>query len=168
MIGHKDYKSYIKEVSDFPKQGVSFKDISPLISSHLFPDVIIDMGKLVEEPDYWVGIDARGFIFASALSTYFGGGVVMCRKRGKLPPPTIDSKYTTEYSDDELSIKKVLQRDNGDGTFTKIGNRVVIVDDVLATGGTIKNANKLCQEAGYDVLDSITLIDLKYCYYIFH
>ena len=159
------YKDFITEVSDFPEEGVGFKDISPLLADEqTFRSAIVDMGGLVDDnlPDLWVGIDARGFIFASALSTYFGGGVVMCRKRGKLPPPTIDSKYTTEYSDDELSIKKVLQRDNGDGTFTKIGNRVVIVDDVLATGGTIKNANKLCQEAGYDVLDSITLIDLKY------
>ena len=120
----------------------------------------VDAGHHV--PDYWLGIDARGFIFASALATYFGGGIIMCRKRGKLPPPTIDSKYTTEYSDDELSIKKALRRDNGDGTFTDNGNRVVIVDDVLATGGTILNANKLCQEAGYDVLGLTTLINLKY------
>ena len=61
-----------------------------------------------------------------------------------------------------MSIKKALQRDNGDGTFTNNGNKVVIVDDVLATGGTILNANKLCQEAGYDVLGLTTLIDLKY------
>ena len=159
------YKDYIIEVSNFPEKGVSFKDISPLLADQeTFRSAIVDMGGFSDNnlPDHWVGIDARGFIFASALATYFGGGIVMCRKRGKLPPPTIDSKYTTEYSDDELSIKKALQRDNGDGTFTNNGNKVVIVDDVLATGGTILNASKLCQEAGYDVLGLTTLIDLKY------
>ena len=159
------YKDYIIEVSNFPEKGVSFKDISPLLEDQeTFRSAIVDMGGFSDDnlPDHWVGIDARGFIFASALATYFGGGIVMCRKRGKLPPPTIDSKYTTEYSDDELSIKKVLHRDNGDGTFTNNGNKVVIVDDVLATGGTLLNANNLCKEAGYDVLGVTTLIDLKY------
>ena len=159
------YKDYIIEVSNFPEKGVSFKDISPLLADQeTFRSAIVDMGGFsdVNLPDQWIGIDARGFLFASALATYFGGGIVMCRKRGKLPPPTIDSKYTTEYSDDELSIKKVLHRDNGDGTFTNNGNKVVIVGDVLATGGTLLNANNLCKEAGYDVLGVTTLIDLKY------
>ena len=159
------YKDYIIEVPDFPEKGVSFKDISPLLADQeTFRSAVVDMGGLVDDnlPDLWVGIDARGFIFASALSIYFGGGIVLCRKRGKLPPPTIDSKYTTEYSDDELSIKKPLQRDNGDGTFTNYGKKVVIVDDVLATGGTILNSYNLCEEAGYDVIDAVSLIDLKY------
>jgi len=159
------YKDYIIEVSNFPEKGVSFKDISPLLADQeTFRSAIVDMGGFSDDnlPDHWVGIDARGFIFASALATYFGGGIVMCRKRGKLPPPTIDSKYTTEYSDDELSIKKPLQRDNGDGTFTNHGKKVVIVDDVLATGGTILNSYNLCKEAGYDVIDAVSLIDLKY------
>lgn len=149
MIGHKDYKSYIKEVSDFPKQGVSFKDISPLISSHLFPDVIIDMGKLVEEPDYWVGIDARGFIFAGALAQEFGNGLIICRKTGKLPPPVESYSYELEYGSDILEMKP------GKG-------KVVIVDDVYATGGTMDAAEKLCQKAGYDVIDKLCLIDLLY------
>jgi adenine phosphoribosyltransferase len=146
------YKDFITEVSDFPKSGVGFKDISPLLADQeTFRSALVDMGGLVDDnlPDYWVGIDARGFIFASALATYFGGGVVLARKKGKLPPPTIDVQYNTEYSMDHISIKK--------GT----GN-IVIVDDVLATGGTLMAVNELCEEAGYNIIDNLVLIDLKY------
>ena len=107
------------------------------------------MGSRVRIPDYWVGIDARGFIFASALSIYYGGGVVMCRKKGKLPPPTRTLGYDTEYSKDVLELKE------GSG-------EVVIVDDVLATGGTIQTVNKLVEKAGYNVVGNIVLINLRY------
>ena len=144
------YKDFITEVNNFPIDGVSFKDISPLLSDEkVFKNVIRDMGERVRIPDYWVGIDARGFIFASALSIYYGGGVVMCRKEGKLPPPTRTYGYNTEYSKDILELKE------GSG-------EVVIVDDVLATGGTIQIVNKLAENAGYDVVGNIVLIDLKY------
>ena len=144
------YKEYIKEVIDFPEKGISFKDISPLLANEgVFKSAIRDMGERVRIPDYWVGIDARGFIFASALSIYYGGGVVMCRKEGKLPPPTRTYGYNTEYSKDVLELKE------GSG-------EVVIVDDVLATGGTIQIVNKLAENAGYDVVGNIVLIDLKY------
>ena len=144
------YKDFITEVDNFPIDGVSFKDISPLLSDEkVFKNVIRDMGERVRIPDYWVGIDARGFIFASALSIYYGGGVVMCRKEGKLPPPTRTLGYDTEYSKDVLELKE------GSGN-------VVIVDDVLATGGTIQTVNKLAENAGYDVVGNIVLIDLKY------
>jgi adenine phosphoribosyltransferase len=144
------FKDLIEEVSDFPIEGVNFKDISPLLANEeAFDNCIQDMGDLVEQPDYWIGIDARGFIFASALSVYFGGGVVMCRKKGKLPPPTIDEVYDTDYSRDWLSIKE------GHG-------EVVVVDDVLATGGTLKAVNSLTKKAGYNVIDNLVLIDLLY------
>ena len=144
------YKDYITEVNNFPIDGVSFKDISPLLSDEkVFKNVIRDMGERVRIPDYWVGIDARGFIFASALSIYYGGGVVMCRKEGKLPPPTRTYGYNTEYSKDVLELKE------GSG-------EVVIVDDVLATGGTIQIVNKLAENAGYDIVGNVVLIDLKY------
>ena len=144
------YKDYITEVDNFPIDGVSFKDISPLLlDERVFKNIIRDMGERVRIPDYWVGIDARGFIFASALSIYYGGGVVMCRKEGKLPPPTRTYGYNTEYSKDVLELKE------GSG-------EVVIVDDVLATGGTIQSVNKLSQNAGYDIVGNVVLIDLKY------
>jgi len=156
-----NYKDYITEVLDFPEEGISFKDISPLLANRkVFRDVIYEMGSLVgiepteppyftRYPDYWIGIDARGFIFASALSYEFGGGVVMCRKFGKLPKPTANYSYQTEYSKDTLSMHF------GSGT-------AVIVDDVLATGGTLEATNYLTGIAGYDVVDNLVLIDLKY------
>ena len=144
------YEDYIIEVPDFPVEGVNFKDISPLLADiEVFEKCIEDMGNMVEIPDYWIGIDARGFIFASALSIYFGGGVVMCRKAGKLPPTVFSHSYGTEYSEDTIQIKR------GSGT-------AIIVDDVLATGGTLQAANYLAGTAGYDVIDNLVLIDLLY------
>ena len=144
------YKDYITEVPDFPVEGVNFKDISPLLANEeVFDNCIEDMGEMVEIPDYWIGIDARGFLFASALSIYFGGGIVMCRKAGKLPPTVFSHSYETEYGEDTIQIKQ------GSGT-------VVIVDDVLATGGTLQAANYLAGTAGYDVIDNLVLIDLLY------
>ena len=154
MNTHRAWKSYIKEVDDFPKEGISFKDISPLLGDEqAFRSSVVCMGDLTDsafnKPDVWIGIDARGFLFAGALATYFGGGVVMCRKKGKLPQPTIDTEYNTEYSYDFISIKE------GSGN-------VVVVDDVLATGGTIDAVNRVAKLAGYNVVDSVVLIDLKY------
>ena len=144
-----DYKSLITDIKNFPIEGVNFKDISPLLASPQFDEVILKMGELVEKPDYWVGIESRGFIFASALSMKFGGGVILCRKAGKLPGKIITETYVTEYSKDELSIQL--------GT-----GKVIIVDDVLATGGTLSTVNSLCISAGYDVRGSLVLIDLRY------
>ena len=144
------YKDYIKEIPDFPIEGVNFKDISPLLADYrTFRSAVVDMGRLVKNPNYWVGIDARGFIFASALATSFGGGVVMCRKAGKLPPPVTRKRYQLEYGTEWIEMKE------GRGT-------VVIVDDVLATGGTLQASNDLAKMVGYDVVDNLVLIDLQY------
>ena len=145
------YKNYITEVPDFPIEGVSFKDISPLLANEeMFGEVIVEMRNLIHRvPDYWIGIDARGFIFASALATYCGGGLVMCRKKGKLPPPTKEWSYDLEYGTSTLEMK------SGSGT-------AVIVDDVFATGGTLFATNHLATESGYDVIDNLVLIDLLY------
>jgi len=145
-----NYKDYITEVPDFPVQGVNFKDISPLLANQkLFEECIDEMGMLVDMPDYWIGIDARGFIFASALSMIHGGGVVMCRKAGKLPPPVTRKRYQLEYGTEWIEMKE------GTGT-------AVIVDDVLATGGTLQATNDLAKMVGYDVIDNLVLIDLEY------
>ena len=145
------YKEYITEVPDFPIKGVSFKDISPLLAdqSEVFKSAITDMGRLVKNPDYWIGVDARGFLFASALSMVYGGGVVMCRKAGKLPPPTEKATYALEYGTATLEMRE------GSGA-------AVIVDDVLATGGTLRAVNHLANKAGYDVTDNLVLMDLEY------
>jgi len=95
-------KDYITEVADFPIPSVSYKDISPLLDNeHQWEMAIREMGLLVETPEHWIGVDARGFLFAAALSMKFGGGVVMCRKAGKLPPTVFSHSYSTEYSEDQ-------------------------------------------------------------------
>jgi adenine phosphoribosyltransferase len=144
-----DFKKYINEIPDFPKSGVSFKDISPLLKSTWLPYAIHNMMGLVEHPNYWVGIDSRGFIFASAIAASNGGGFIMCRKKGKLPPPVVSQTYSLEYGEDTLEIQP--------GT-----GKVVIVDDVYATGGTMNAVEELCKKAGYEVIDRLVLIDLKY------
>ena len=144
------YKDYVIEVPDFPIKGVNFKDISPLLANEkMFKMAIVELGTMVKIPDYWIGIDARGFIFASALAATYRGGVVMCRKKGKLPPPVESASYSLEYDVSTLQMKE------GKGT-------AVIVDDVLATGGTLRATNHLAKKAGYDVKDNLVLIDLKY------
>ena len=145
------YKDYITEVPNFPEEGVNFKDISPLLADmDVFEKCIDEMGWLVNKiPDYWIGIDARGFIFASALSVMHGGGIVMCRKTGKLPPPVTRKRYQLEYGTEWIEMKE------GKGT-------AVIVDDVLATGGTLQATNDLAKMVGYDVIDNLVLIDLEY------
>jgi adenine phosphoribosyltransferase len=142
-------KNEIVDVADFPIPGVNFKDISHLLKSKHFKEAIILMGEKVAIPDYWIGIESRGFIFASALSMHYGGGLVLCRKKGKLPPPKIALDYQLEYGTDTLEIKP------GQGN-------AVIVDDVFATGGTMNAAEQLASNAGYTVTDKLVLINLKF------
>ena len=145
------YKNLINEIQDWPKEGVSFKDISPLLKSQDFKSAIKTLGKkfCLHDVDYFIGIDSRGFIFASALATLFSKGLVLVRKKGKLPPPVVSRCYSLEYGEDSLEINP------GSGN-------VIIVDDVLATGGTLKAAKELCKSAGYNVVDCGVLIDLKF------
>jgi len=154
MLTQKDYKEAIVEVPNFPIEGVSFKDISPVLSNNiLWYWAIRQMRDLVERPDYWVGVDSRGFLFAGGLAALSGStysdGIIMCRKKGKLPPPVESYTYQLEYGEDTLEMKR------GEGT-------VVIVDDVYATGGTMEAVEKLCKRAGYTVVDKLCFIDLKY------
>lgn len=144
------YKRFIKEVPDFPIKGVNFKDISPLLADQqMFLEAIVDMGRRVRNPDYWVGIDSRGYLFSSALATQFGGGVICARKEGKTPGEKISVSYELEYGGATLEMKE------GEG-------QVVIVDDVLATGGTLQATNNLAEQAGYKVVGNLVLVDLKY------
>jgi adenine phosphoribosyltransferase len=141
-------KNFVNNVPNWPKRNIAFKDISPLLRDHdAFTHAIEKMHPLVEKVDYWIGIESRGFMFAGALAQLFGGGMIMMRKSGKLPPPVISEEYALEYGSDKLEIHK------GSGN-------VVIVDDVIATGGTLRAANSLCEQAGYTVLGCAILIDL--------
>ena len=137
---------------DFPETGILFRDISPLLEHH-FPSVINSLAEKIQNNintiDCFGGIDARGFIFAGALAQKFNKGMLMIRKDGKLPPPVETIEYDIEYG----SRKLALSRGNG---------RVLLVDDVIATGGSLKAAADLCQKCGYDVKGFLSLIDLAY------
>tara|TARA_R100000231_G_scaffold98648_1_gene73653 strand:- start:349 stop:849 length:501 start_codon:yes stop_codon:yes gene_type:complete len=148
-----NYKDYIENIPDFPIEGIQYKDIQPLLANTVaFESAIKEMGELVEIPNYWVGIESRGFLFASALAFHFGGGVRMIRKKGKLPNGrTFSVKYGLEYGKDELEMAYIPQHDLG---------TCVIVDDVLATGGTITAAEDLCKLHGLEVSDKLCLLDL--------
>ena len=146
-----DLKSYIKEVPDFPKKGINYKDIQPLLEDdQAFFEALYQMGELVDltNVDYFVGIESRGFIFASALAAMNMKGFKMIRKKGKLPPgDLITLEYGLEYGRD------IIEMEEG------IGN-VVIVDDVFATGGTMAAASLVAETAGYQVVDEICLLDI--------
>ena len=148
-----DFKDYIEDVQDFPNEGILFRDIQPLLAdSEAFYDAIYAMGELVnmEEVDYFVGIESRGFIFASALASINLKGLKMIRKEGKLPDRNHvlhAVEYDLEYGTDVIEMKP------GKG-------KVVIVDDVYATGGTMKAAEELCKIAGYEVVDKLCLVDI--------
>jgi len=146
-----DFESYVTDIPNFPIDDVTFKDIQPLLSSpKAFRHAIREMfSKFETIMDYWVGIDSRGFIFASGLSQFSNKGLKLLRKKGKLPPPTVAKTYELEYGSDTLEIQP--------GT-----GKVVIVDDVYATGGTMDAAEQLCKDAGYDVIGKVVFIDLDF------
>jgi len=148
------YKEYIGKIENFPIEGITYRDIQPLLANHtVFMEAIKDMGNLIEtKPDYWIALESRGFLFASALSMLFGGGVRLIRKKGKLGNSELRSvDYGLEYGKDSFEMAHLPE-------FTS-GN-VVIVDDVYATGGTMKAAQGLCEKIGYNVTDKICLMDI--------
>ena len=149
-----DYNNYINNVDDFPVKGIQYKDSQPLLAeSSVFKNAILEMGQLINKvPTYWVGIESRGFLFASALSYQFGGGIRIVRKRGKLPNnKKFFVQYGLEYGSDELEMAYIPQHDLG---------TCVVVDDVLATGGTMEAASNLCEMVGLDVVDRLCLLDI--------
>ena len=150
-----DYKQHIDNIPNFPIEGIIYRDIQPLLAnSDVFMDAIKDMGRLVDYKNvkYWVGIESIGFLFASALALVYGGGVRIVRKKGKLPNNRLFSvKYGLEYGKDELQMAYLPQHDLG---------TCVLVDDVLATGGTIQAAENLCKMVGLNVIDKLCLMDI--------
>jgi len=147
-----ELRKAIADVADFPRPGILFRDISPLLRDH-FDATVQAMDALLtdeewSEIDALAGIESRGFILGAALANRRRKGFVLVRKQGKLPPPVVDVAYDLEYGSGVLE----MQRGNG---------RVVLVDDVLATGGTMTAAADLCERAGYQLKALVALIDLK-------
>src|SRR6267154_4099593 len=146
----------VRDIPDFPKKGIVFKDITPLLSDHALFHASIDLflercrGK---EIDKIVGIDARGFLFGSSVAYELGVGFVPIRKRGKLPYRTDTAKYSLEYGEAEMEMHTDAVRK---------GERVVLVDDLLATGGTSAAAAALIRNAGADLVEAQFLIELEF------
>jgi adenine phosphoribosyltransferase len=147
-----ELKQAIADVADFPRPGILFRDISPLLRDH-FGATVQAMDALLtdeewREVDALAGIESRGFILGAALAVHRGKGFILVRKQGKLPPPVVDVAYDLEYG------SGVLEMQRGEG-------RLMLIDDVLATGGTMTAAADLCQRAGYQLRALVALIDLN-------
>src|SRR5256884_858641 len=151
-----ELRAAVRNVPDFPTKGIVFKDITPILSDPLLFRASVDLflercrGK---EIDKIVGIDARGFLFGSAVAYELGVGFVPIRKRGKLPYRTDTAKYSLEYGEAEMEMHTDAVRK---------GERVVLVDDLLATGGTSAAAAALIRNAGADLLEAQFLIELEF------
>jgi adenine phosphoribosyltransferase len=149
-------RAAVRDVPDFPKKGIVFKDITPVLSDpSLFRasvDLFLERCR-ASEVDKIVGIDARGFVFGSAVAYELGVGFVPVRKRGKLPYRTEIAKYSLEYGEAEVEMHT--------DAVTQ-GERVVLVDDLLATGGTSAAAAVLIRKAGGQLLEAQFLIELEF------
>lgn len=148
-------KSSIRNVPDFPKKGIMFRDITTAIKDKEVLKLIVDyLAEQLKDKkiDYIVSIESRGFIFGSALAYKIGAGLVLIRKPGKLPAKTISQTYDLEYGTDEIQMHE---------DAVEAGANVVVVDDLLATGGTVCAAIKLLQKAKANVAAACFVIELE-------
>jgi len=150
-----DLNKYVRDIPNFPKQGIIFKDITPLLLDvEAFKYCADQLISLVEEPiDKVVSIDARGFFFGGILAKSLQAGFIPVRKKGKLPSDTIEEKYALEYGEDVLQIHK---------DAIQPGDRILLHDDVLATGGTAKAVCKLIERLGGTVVQCNFIITLDF------
>jgi adenine phosphoribosyltransferase len=151
-----DLKSKIREVPDWPEPGVGFKDISPLLRDpSALEQAISDLAAWTREqdPDLVLGAEARGFILGAALASEAGVGFIPARRPGKLPPEVVSATYALEYGQNSLELNADAIRE---------GARVVIHDDVLATGGTVEAIAGLVEKMGGQVVGLCFIIDLTF------
>lgn len=144
----------IKDVPDFPKPGIVFKDITPILEDG---EAFRALAKLMTEKidprtTKLVAIESRGFILGSAVAQYLKAGLVVVRKPGKLPRPTVRKAYALEYGEDAVEMHKDALVE---------GDRVTIIDDVLATGGTAHAVEQLCQESGAHISGHVFLMEIE-------
>ena len=151
----KEFEKYISNYQDFPKKGILFRDILPILANpRIFDNLINEMtkDKFLNECDAIIAIDARGFIFGTAIAIKLSKPLILARKPGKLPGELISKEYQLEYGNNGLS----LQREALKGF-----NKFSIVDDLLATGGTVNCVSRLVQDQGKEILGLITVVELK-------
>jgi adenine phosphoribosyltransferase len=147
-------RAFVRTIPDFPKPGIAFRDISTLLSDGAAfaaaIDNLVDIARPLR-PDRIVAIDARGFLFGAPVAVALGAGIIPARKKGKLPGATLGVDYDLEYGTDrlELHVGAVLP-----------GHRALIIDDLIATGGTAMACVTLLREAGADVAGALFAIDL--------
>lgn len=148
----------IRDIPDYPKPGVLFKDITTLLNNPVqFAKLIDGLAERYQlmALDYIAGIDSRGFIFGAPLAMKLGIGFVPIRKAGKLPSETISEKYSLEYGEDELEM-------HVDAFHEKTGAKVLLIDDLIATGGTALAATKLIDRVGATCVEACFLISLEF------
>jgi len=148
----------LRDVQDFPKEGIVFKDITTLLNDKDAYAMLMNHLKAKYESynlDYVAGIDARGFIFGAALAQMLGCGFVPIRKAGKLPYTTVGEKYALEYGFDEVQIHIDAFRDTKDA-------KVLLIDDLIATGGTAVAAANLIKKVGANLVESCFIIELEF------
>lgn len=151
-----DFKKHIRTVPDFPKPGILFYDISTLLANAAAWKALIDhMAHVTNDykPDILAGIESRGFLVAAPLALKLGLGFIMIRKKGKLPGSTISYTYDLEYGADTIEIQK---------NDIKKNQRVLILDDLLATGGTLIAATNLLRKANAEVIAASCIIELTF------
>ena len=149
-----DLKKYIREIPDWPKKGVNFKDITTLLEEPIVFQYVIDRLSAAYNKtkiDKIVGIDARGFLLAGAMAYKLKTGISIARKKGKLPYRAISRKYSLEYASGVVEMHE--------GTIKK-GEQILIVDDLIATGGTVMAASELAEEMGGEIVGVAAIIDL--------
>ncbi len=148
--------SSIRDIVDFPKSGIVFKDITTLLNNaHSFSELMGELERRYRDMklDFIAGIESRGFIFGAALASHLGVGFVPIRKKGKLPYTTVSEKYALEYGFDEVEIHIDAFRDKNNA-------RVLLIDDLIATGGTAKAAADLIQKVGANCVEACFIIEL--------
>jgi adenine phosphoribosyltransferase len=147
-----DLRTYIRDVPDFPRKGILFKDITPLLSDpRALAQAVRQMGERLERPDAVVAIESRGFIFGTGLALHWNIPFVPARKFGKLPGKTVREVYSLEYGEDTLEIH---------ADSIRPGAKVIIVDDLLATGGTAAATARLVEQLEGRVEALLFLIEL--------
>lgn len=145
--------SHIRSVQDFPKPGICFFDLTPLFLTQVGPltDALIASipAEQLDAVDSFIAVEARGFVLASLLAQRTGKGLILVRKAGKLPPPVVGVGYSLEYGMDRLEMSAEIQ-----------AQKVIIVDDVLATGGTLKAVKELAEKCNHEILGASIFLDL--------